>query len=175
MVTGVTHKEVLSDPDQSDLSGLTSFAINNVLTIYRELTPAEVAVLCSLLTSGAAIEHLAIRDELPPGTGAQLGLAISTAAASTPIRTLTLGRKFTFEYRPASELLRALAVVSANSAATLEQLIISGIDINDWCEHNSFGKFDALRSLTIRADKDCSRAIPSLVEGVVQLRDLASL
>ncbi len=179
MDTAAKRKE--ADPDLSFLCGLTSFVTNSqeLVTIARALTPAQVSVLCSLCISGSEIEHLIIQNVLPIGTGNQLGLAISAAAAtaSTPIRTLTLGKVCTFKCEPAPELFQVLvaASASANSAAitTLEQLIVSDVCIDDWCD--SFGKFTALRSFTVRGDEKFSRSTPSLIASIGRLRELESL
>lgn len=161
-----------SDPRFSSLCGLTSFVTNSeeLLKISRKLTPDEVSVLSLLITSSQA-EYLAIREELPSGTATRLGSAISATASM--IRTLTLGRNDPFTCDSAPELFRMLSA-SANSTK-LEQLVIAGLSINDWCECNSLAQFSALSRLTIWADETCSRCLPSLVASIGKLRTLESL
>ncbi len=170
-----THNGASDASIESDsLCNFASFVTNSreILTISRKLSPDEASVLCSLLVSGSEIEHLAIQEELPPGAGTQLGLAIATTART--IRTLSLGRIYSnfCECKPAPELFRMLT--SANSA-TLEQIAIYDLSINDWCEHNSFGQFVALRSLVIHTGKDCDRSLPSIIASISRLRALESL
>ncbi len=165
-----------SESDLSSLCGLASFVTNSpeTLTIGRKLSADEVSVLCSVLISGSEIFYLAIREELPAGAGTAVDLGSAIPTAST-IRTLSLGRTAdpsSSVCKPAPELFRILA--STNSA-TLEQLTLYGLCINDFCNHNSFGRFTALCSLTIHAGKDCSRSLPSLAASIVGLRALESL
>ncbi len=172
MDIAAAHKEAPADPDLSALCGMTSFVTNSeeILKINRRLTPTEVSVLCSLLTSGAEIVHFDIQDEPPPGTGAQLSSAIFAASA---LRTLFLGKHDSYRCLRGLELFRALAMISANS--TLEQLTMHGLSINCWRECNPLEQFAALRSLTIRTGKSCNCSVPALVAGIAKLRTLESL
>ncbi len=173
-IVAATH-HVASDasiePDTlfSPLCGLASFVTNSseILTITHKLSPAEVFVLCSLLTSQAEIPRLTLRERLPPDTCAQLGSAIS---ASSTIYALTLEKADAFGTTSASELFRKLA------AASLEQLSISDLPLyGNKCGYDPFGKLPALRSLTIQSGLEYRCTLPQLVAWTGQLRVLESL
>ncbi len=138
----------ISNPSpDSALSNLTSFVTNSpaMLTIEQELTPAEVSVLSSLLSCGAEIESLSLRNELPAGTGAELGEVIKR---SSRIRALLLATEGIREVR--NQELIQLAAVSASS--TLEQLSIQNFDLEGDCVTklcDSIINFTALRRLEI--------------------------
>lgn len=155
----------------SSLCGLTTFVTNSseLLKIDRKLTPAQVAALCSLLTSTASISRLTLWYELPPGAAAAIGSAIS---AST-VCELALGDSNALLHEPAPELLRILASVSAGSA--MEQLSITCFDVDDERVCDSLWHLAALRSLTIATDRVSSRCVPLIVAGIGKLRALESL
>ncbi len=162
---------VATDTDSADLfsclCGLTTFVTNRLeqLEIKQRLTPTEVSVLCSLLTSTASISHLILRKELPPGTAAIL----SSAIPASTVRTLTLGNAMVDKREPAPELFRLLA----NSV--VKQLTIYSRSIDDDCNGKCDSLGVALRSLEINTIKNCSRCIPSLATSIGKLRALESL
>ncbi|MDR3543145.1 MAG: hypothetical protein P4L69_19600, partial [Desulfosporosinus sp.] len=147
------------------------FVVNGSKKIFRfddELTPNEVSVLISLLTSGAEIEYLALCQELPAGTGAELGEAIKCSGKITELRV--------FGYimgDPSPELFQ-LIVASLNPA--LEHLTIRSVydeNMHQLCD-GSPGKqrLTMLRSLKI---KDCEFRIPLLAKWISSLQALESL
>lgn len=149
------------DPDLfSSLCGLASFVTNTVqgLRLGWSLTPREVSVLCSLLTSGAQISHLTLRRELPHGAAAQVGSAIDRAA----ITALTLGDRRDPENKPTPELLRVLAVCDN---AALEQISIFCLHVSDGCMREPFGKFAALRGLNDKSAAPVHDAEPIMASG----------
>lgn len=156
------------------LCNLTTFITNSseALTIRGKLTPAKVSVLSSLLTSQAQISQLTLWEELPPGTAAAIGSAIS---ASTTILSLTLGMDCAFACTPVPKLLRILTVTAANFAA-LEQLSITCSDIFIECKPDSFVRFAALRDLAITSGSYYSRGgIPPFVAWISKHHALESL
>ncbi len=175
----MTYNEASIDSDYhplASLCGLATFVTNSeeMLKIFRRLTPAEVSVLCSLLGSTPEISNLAIREELPEGTGVQLGSAISTAST---ILALTLGHYYEVGVGLTStpELLRTLA---ASPNAALERLSIDHLYIREECMTalcDSFGKFTALRSFSVAACDVSDSCISSLIAGIGKLRALESL
>ncbi len=169
-----SHTGSGSDPDSdlfSALCDLTSFITNSpaVLTIYWELSPDQVSILFSLLLSGAEIESLSLWKELPAGSGAELGEVIKHHGN---IRALSLGNG-NVENADPLELIRLAA---ASTSATLEQLAIYRLNLIDTeCVFelfDSFGKFPALRSLTI---KSCKADVPFIAKRVNSLRALESV
>ncbi len=178
-MAAATRNEASIDSDYhplASLCNLVTFVTNSeeMLKISRKLTPAEVSVLCSLLGSALAISNLAIREELPEGTGVQLGAAISTAST---ILALTVGCRYEVGGSLTSipELLRML-VASPN--ATLEQISIDHLYIREECMAalcDSFGKFTALRSFSVAACDVSGSCIPPLIAGIGKLQALESL
>ncbi len=164
-----------NEPDQfSSLCGLTSFVTNSkrVLKILWKLTPAEAAVLCSLLlTPGTSISQLALPYELPPGVATQLGSAIKY---STTIRAMSLGYcDSSGDDEPIPELFRTLSVCAS---PTLEQLSINSLRIpSEWLACGSFEKFTSLRRLTIEMSEFHYCLTPLLATKIGQLRTLESL
>ncbi len=141
------------DPDLfMALCGLTSFVINasSVLTIDRKLTPAEVSVLSSLLTSGAEISDLTLAEELPPSR------AIN--CSSTPIRTL-LGAWYGPAVARIPELSRAPVADSAPRQ-------LSDSSSSDWQYYiqrqQLFARLTTLRSLTLTSCKLSTCSVASL-------------
>ncbi len=171
------ESEPESEPEpESDqfsfLCGLTNFVTNSkrVIKINWELTPAEVSVLSSLLTSGVSISQLTLRKELPPDTAVQLGSAIRCAGT---IRTMSLGYCYKLDYKPGLELSRAL---SEAASPALEQLRINNLStMREWLACDSLDKFTSLHSLTMVGFSGCDCSILLLVSGIGQLRTLESL
>ncbi len=171
-VFGITKQDIESDPQFASICDLTSFVTNSseILTINWSLTPVEVSFLCSLLGPRAEISNLAIQNQLPFGTGAKLGLSIS---ASTTLLTLSLENMYYLYGETVSELSHTVATV-ANS--TLEQLTLVDIPLcGGESGYESFGKFSALRSLTIQVNRSSNWTIPLLASWVQKLRALESL
>ncbi len=165
-----------SNPDDSALfpalCNLTSFVVNSrkaVLKLGGKLTPDEVSVLISLLTSGAEIERLDLRQELPAGAGAKLGEAIKCSGKISKLRVQS-----NIKYcESAPELSRLVAV---SPSQTLEVLAIWYAEIDDECMSqlcSSFGtKLTMLRSLEIT---DCDFNIPLLAKWINKLQALELL
>ncbi len=123
--------DITANPDSLELlCNLTSFIVNDsesMLTFWKELTPDEVSVLSSLLVSGSEIEYLALRQELPMGTGAALGEVIRRSGR---INSLYVGNLSSQNSTPVPELCRLLAVPPGPA---LEQLEIARFAIDDEC------------------------------------------
>ncbi len=148
----------------SSLCCLASFVTNSkrVLKITRDLAPAEVSVLCSLLLAcGVEISQLTLKTTLPPGTAVQLGSAIKC------LSTISLDYDSVRNIESAVELLRILNLVPALGQPDLHL----ANDNRETC--GSFEKFAALRSLTI-IDHSVN-PIPWLVSRIGQFRALESL
>ncbi len=176
--TAAKRASIESGSTLASLCSLTRFITNSpeILTISKTLTPAKVSALCSLLGSPGEISHLTLQEELPACTGAALGSAISASAGA--VRTLTLGNKDAFMHNPELELLRMLAAISANPAATLEHLTIINIDL--MCNRrmcDSLWKFTTLRSLTVQESSSSyfRFSIPLFAASIVKLQLLDSL
>ncbi len=171
-----SHASSGSDPDPdpdlfSALRDLTSFVTNSptVLTIEWELSPDQVSALSSLLLSGAEIESLSLRKELPASSGDELGSAIKRHGN---IRALSLGH----DNRKAVLAPELIRLAAASASAALEQLAISGLDLLETeCRiklSDSLGKSPALRSLTIQYCRFCT---PFLDKRVNSFRALESV
>lgn len=137
-----------------------------ILTITRKLTPDEVFVLGSLLTSKTEIVNLSLREELLPDTGAQLGSAISDSSISA----LALENVNVSTMKSASELISALAA-SANPA--LKQLSVSNhATLESAIGYRHMGIFSVFRLLM---GEDDIRATRRFFARICQLRTLVSL
>ncbi len=159
-----------STPCDPALFNLASFVTNSaeILTIKKEMTPAKVSALSSLLLSGAEIERLALQVDLPKGSADELGEAIKCFSR---ISVLSLGHMWRIE--ESCPELTLLTAVSASAA--LDELSMERLYIDDKCLtqfRNSFGKSPALRSLTI---KKCRFATLPLIAWISQLQALESL
>ncbi len=168
----------ISNPSDSalfpSLCNLASFVVNDskkMFTFVSELTPGEVSVLISILTSGAEIECFGIHQKLPAGTGAELGEAIRRSGR---IGTLLVGSD-TIKYKPSPELSR---LVAASPNPTLEQLKIRCLQIDDERMNQLCGgssgnqQLTMLRSLKIQY---CQFNIVLLTEWISSLRALETL
>ncbi len=157
--------------DSALLINLASFIVNNsqpMFTFGSELTPSEVSVLISLLASGAEIEYLALLQELPAGTGAELGETIKRSERLNSLSVYSANRKC----GPAPELSR-LVVASPNSA--LEHLTLQFLAVDVECMSqlcSSLSECAQLSSLTI---EECDVNIPLLAKWISGLQALESL
>ncbi len=153
----------------SALCGLASFVVNNsenMFTFYKDLTSAEVSILASLFASGAEIENLMLRRELPAGTAAELGSAIRRSGVSDRYLSIWVG-----ERNPAPELVQ---LVAAAPIVALEQLTISDLTIDEKCTTqicDSLAASPRLRSLTI---SHCKISAPLLARRIGSFRALES-
>ncbi len=167
-----------SNPSDSalfpSLCNLASFVVNDSKKMFKfdsELTPGEVSVLISILTSGAEIECLGIHQELPAGTGAKLGEAIRRSGR---IGTLFVDGDIT-KGKPSPELSR---LVAASPNPALEQLNIIYLQIDEERMNQLCGgpsgkqQLTMLRSLTMQ---DCLLNTVLLVKWISSLRALETL
>ncbi len=154
----------------ASLCGVISFITNSkrLLTINWSLTPAEVSVLTSLLTSGTGLSHLVLSERLPLDATDQLGSAIS--CSSSTIRELSLGRRDESAIGQTPKLLRVLAT---SVTPMLELLRLDGIIMCEASMCDSIGKCTGLRSLAIYLPNQCP-APPGLAE-IGKLHALESL
>lgn len=155
------------DTDYLELCSLSDFVTNSseAVTIDWEMTPAEVSVLSSLISS-VEIPQLALLTELPPSPADQLGLCAGM------VRTLSLGYHDGLEVKQVPQLLRALA---QSASERLEQLSFSNIRLDDEHISDSFSKLAGLRSLSVMALDPSSCSIRSLAPGIRCLHALNSL
>ncbi len=81
-----------------------------------------------------------------------------------------------YKYAPVHELLRIPAVISARSAAaTLVELSINNLNLDDVCQFGSLCQFTALHNLAIQAYKVCRCDVTSFIASIAKLRALESL
>ncbi len=189
---------ITANPDSLELlCNLTSFIVNgsqSILVFGKELTPGKVSVISSLLDSGSEIECLALRQELPTGTGAALGEAIKRSGR---ISSLFVGG-YSIGDKPKPELSRLLVV---SSGPALKQLEIKYLPIDGECmsrlcssestrllsltiEHPEFGitlfsrwisSLQALESLTIAEVTLLPSAAETLIAALKELPALTDL
>ncbi len=138
--------------------------MNNSQTMFKfesVLTPEEVSVLISLLTSGADIEHLDLYEP-PTGTGAALGKAIKCSGKLSYLAVRNLSG-------PIDSEVPQLLLVSHN--AVLEQLEIYRLVIGNKCM-SSLTQFARLRKFTMNC---CYFDVALLAECITRLKALESL
>lgn len=104
------------------LCGLTSF-VSNIVLRFDTLAPEEVSLLCDVFSSGAEIERIALRNELPLSTSSRLGAAMKN---SEFLRSLSVGRR-----NDGSKVTNELACTVAQAVGPrLERLSLRGIDLD---------------------------------------------